>query len=185
MNLKTTHIRFFATVNHASVRRLMQTVESKVSEGVRRFVILMSSPGRTVYHGLSVHNFLKGVPVEVTTHNFGGVDSIGVVIYCAGAARYCVPHARFLLHGVSAQFPSHASLEEEQLEERLSGLRIDTENIAGVVAANTGKSEDEVHRAILDRTTLNPSSAKEWGLVHGIREELFPAGSELISIEDA
>jgi len=185
MNPKTAYIRFFAGVNDSTVRRLMQTVENKLKEGVERFVVLMSSPGGSVFHGLSAYNFLKGIPAEVITHNFGSVDSIGVVIYCAGSRRYCVPHARFLLHGVVAQFPNPTALEEKQLEERLKGLRIDLENIAGVVAANTGKSEDEVHRAMLDRTTLNPEAAKEWGLVHEIREELFPTGAELISIEDA
>ena len=184
MNGKTVYIRFFAGVNDSSVRRLMQTVEAKLKEKVERFVLLISSPGGSVFHGLAAYNFLKGIPAEVITHNFGSVDSIGVVMYCAGSTRYCVPHARFLLHGVSVQFPQPTALEEKQLEERLKGLRIDTENIAGVIAANTGKSEEEVHRAMLDRTTLNPEAAKEWGLVHEIREGLFPAGSDLISIED-
>jgi len=111
------------------------------------------------------------------------VDSIGVALYCAGKARFCVPQARFLLHGVSAGFPQGANLEEKQLEERLKGLKIDIENIAKVVATNTGKSVQEVTQAMLDRTTLNPDEAKGWGLVTEIRTELFPADSEVISIQ--
>jgi ATP-dependent protease ClpP protease subunit len=57
------------------------------------------------------------------------------------------------------------------------------ENIAKVVAENTGKTGDEVTQAMLDRTTLNPQEAQAWGLVHEIKTELFPAGAEVISIQ--
>ncbi len=36
---------------------------------------------------------------------------------------------------------------------------------------------------MLDRTTLYPEQAVEYGLVHEIRSELFPPGSELVSIQ--
>lgn len=180
---KTCTIKFFKGVDEGSISMLMAVIEQKLREGVERFVLLISTPGGSVYHGLAAHNFLKGIPAEVITHNFGSVDSIGVVLYCAGMRRYSVPHARFLLHGVQANFPQQASLEEKQLEERLKGLQIDIRNIARVIAANTGKSEGEVTRAMLDRTTLDPEGARAWGLVHEIKSDLFAKGEELISIQ--
>jgi hypothetical protein len=36
---------------------------------------------------------------------------------------------------------------------------------------------------MLDRITLSPEEALDYGLVHEIREEIFPAGAELISIQ--
>ena len=179
---KTVVIRFFAGVDANSINTLLTTVDQKLKEGVQSFILLISSPGGTVFHGLSAYNFLKGIPGEVVTHNFGSVDSIGIVLYCAGSRRLSVPHARFLLHGVSAGFQKER-LEEKQLEERLKGLKIDMQNIARVIAANTGKTEDEVTAAMLDRTTLNPDEAKDWGLVHEIKSELFESGAEFISIQ--
>ena len=96
-----------------------------------------------------------------------------------------VPHARFLLHGVSTGFQQNERLEEPQLHERLKGLQIDMQNIARVIAANTGKSESEVKTAMLERTTLNPEEAKAWGLVDEIKSELFESGAEIISIQSA
>ncbi len=176
-------IKFFANIDETSIKALIANVDAHLGRRVRRFVLLLSSPGGTVFHGLSAYNYLKGLPAEVMTHNFGSVDSIGVVIFCAGSKRYSVPHARFLLHGVSTQFPAGATLEEKQLEERLKGLRIDTENIAGVIAANCGKSEEEVHRAMLERTTLNPEQAVKWGLVHEIKEPLTDLSGSFVSIQ--
>lgn len=182
MATKPTVIKFFAPVIDVTINALMNAIDQKMKQSVTQFVILISSPGGTVFHGLSAYNYLKGLPATITTHNFGSVDSIGVVIFCGGSRRLSVPQARFLLHGVSASFQKER-LEEKQLEERLKSLRIDIENIAKVIAENTGKTIQDVTNAMLERTTLNPDEAKAWSLVHEIKSELFEAGSEVISIQ--
>jgi len=183
MATKPVVIRFFAPVIDATVNALMNAVDQKMKQGIKDFVILVSSPGGSVIHGLSAYNYLKGLPASITTHNFGSVDSIGIVIYCAGSKRLSVPQARFLFHGVSAQFRGEQNLDEKLLEERLKGLRIDMENIAKVIAANTGKSAKDVTDAMFERITLNPEEAQSWGLVHEINSKLFEEGSEVIAIQ--
>jgi ATP-dependent Clp protease protease subunit len=183
MAMKPVVIRFFAPVIDATVNTLMSAVDQKMKQGAKEFIILVSSPGGSVLHGLSAYNYLKGLPASITTHNFGSVDSIGIVIYCAGSRRLSVPQARFLFHGVSAQFRGEQNLDEKLLEERLNGLRIDMENIAKVIAANTGKSAQDITAAMIDRITLNPEEARSWGLVHEIKSELFEDGSEVIAIQ--
>ena len=183
MTMKPVVIRFFASIIDVTVNALMNNIDQKMKQGVKDFIILISSPGGSVIHGLSAYNYLKGLPATITTHNFGSVDSIGIVLYCAGSKRLSVPQARFVLHGVNAQFTGNQNLEEKQLEERLKGLRIDIENIAKVIAENTGKSVKDVTDAMLERTTLNPEEARSWGLVHEIKSQLFEAGSEVISIQ--
>lgn len=178
-----TVIKFFAPAIDITINALINAVDTKMKEGKKDFILLISSPGGSVFHGLSAYNYLKGLPAQVTTHNFGSVDSIGLVLYCGGSNRISVPQARFLLHGVRANFSQNSSLEEKQLEERLKSLRIDSENIAKVVAANTDKSIDEVTNAMYEGTTLNPNEAKNWGLVHDIKVDLYPAGAEVISIQ--
>lgn len=182
MPAKPTIIKFFAPVIDVTINTLMDVIDKKMGQGAREFILLISSPGGNVFYGLSAYNYLKGLPVTLTTHNFGSVDSIGIVLYCGGSRRLSVPQARFLLHGVIANFQNE-SLEEKQLEERLKGLKIDAENIAKVVSANTGKTVQEVTNAMLERTTLNPDEAKAWGLVHKIKSELYEIDSEVISIQ--
>jgi len=181
--MKPTVIRFFAPVMDATVNALMSAVDQRIKQGVREFILLVSSPGGSVVHGLSAYNYLKGLPVSITTHNFGSVDSIGIVVYCAGSRRLSVPQARFLFHGVNVQFRGEQNLDEKLLEERLGGLKIDVENIAGVIAANTGKKTEDITGAMIERMVLNPEQAQSWGLVHEIKSELFEAGSEVIAIQ--
>ncbi len=183
MKIKPVVVKFFAPVIDVTVNALMKAVDQKMRQNTSDFIILISSPGGSIFHGLSAYNYLKGLPVTITTHNFGSVDSIGVVLFCAGSKRLSVPQARFLLHGVSANFKQNESLEEKQLEERLKGLKIDMENIAKVISSNTSKSIEQVTAMMLDRTTLNPEEAQSWGLVHEIRSDLFEAESEVISIQ--
>lgn len=176
-------IKFFEPVDEYSTRSFMNIVDQAINQGVKNLIILLSTPGGSVFHGLSIYNYLKGLPLDnLITHNFGSVDSIGVVIYCAGKERYSSPQARFLMHGVSMNFMGQQTLEEPQLEEKLKSLKIDIENIAKVISVNTGKTEIEVTKAMLDRTTLNPEQAHSWGLVTGIKGELFTSGTPIISV---
>ena len=182
MSQLPTVIKFFAPVIDVTINALMDAFDRKLREGKRDFILLVSCPGGSVFHGFSAYSYLKGLPAQITTHNFGSVDSIGVILFCGGSRRLSVPQARFLLHGVSSSFQANMNLEEKQLEERLKSLRIDMENIAKVISATTGKSIEDVVRAMLDRATLNPEEAKAWGLIHDVQVELFPSGAELIPI---
>jgi len=180
---KTVYIRFFAGIDPNTVKALMTMVDQKLKEGATKFVLLISSAGGNTYAGISAYNFMKGIPAQVETHSFGMADSVALVLYCAGDKRLSAPHATFLLHGVQANFPQGAALEEGQLTERLKGLQLDTENIAGIVAATTGKPEADVLKDMRSRTTLNPERALQYGLVHEIKELLFEKGAELLSIQ--
>lgn len=177
--MKEAYIRFMSGVNPLTTDTLLRILDNKIKEKCERIHLMISSPGGIVFHGLSLYNFLRGAPVEVYTYNFGSVDSIGVVIFCAGVKRFSVPHARFLIHGVSAQFSGNQSLDEKGLEERLKGLQIDYKNIARVIADTCQKPADKVQDDMNNRTTLNPQEAKDYGLVHEIQSNLFPIDADL------
>jgi ATP-dependent Clp protease protease subunit len=177
--MKEAYIRFMAPVDPRTTASLFQIFDKKLKEKVERLHLMLSSPGGSVFHGLSVYNFLKGAPIEIYTYNFGIVDSIGVVIFCSGSKRFSVPHARFLIHGVQANFMGNQSLDEKDLEERLKGLQVDYKNISRVIADTTQKPADKVLDDMNNRTTLNPQEAKDYGLVHEIKSSLFPIDADL------
>jgi len=181
---KEAYIRFMAPVNPATSLSLLRAIDQKLSEGVSRLHLMISSPGGSVFHGLSISSFLRGAPLELFTYNFGSVDSIGVVVFCAGTRRFSVPHARFLIHGVSMNFAGNAIFDEKSLEEHLKSLKIDYQNIAKLIADTCGKKAERVVQDMNDRTTLNPREAIEYGLVHEVRPVLFPAGADLSVINE-
>jgi ATP-dependent protease ClpP protease subunit len=173
-----------APVNPQSADALFKAVDTAIAQKKERINLLISSPGGSVFHGLSLYNFLKGAPIEVNTYNFGSVDSIGVIMFCSGKRRFSVPHARFLIHGVRFNIAGNNSFDEKQLEEHLKGVKIDQQNIAQVIADTTEKSRDKVEVDMNNRTTLNPNEAKAYGLVHEIKSELFPHDAQMITINE-
>lgn len=179
---KTVYIKFFAGVDSKTMTKLTQVVQEALEKAAERIILLMSSPGGNVFAGLSGYNFLRGIPAEVATHNFGSVDSIAIVLFCAGSRRFCVPHSRFLLHGIGFDVTSATRFDEKILDERIKSLRIDRENISRVIADNTGRALVDVERDMLTGTVLNSEQAREYGLVHEIRSELFERGAEIIEI---
>ncbi|MCS7088471.1 MAG: ATP-dependent Clp protease proteolytic subunit [Thermoflexales bacterium] len=178
------YVRFFAPVIPQTVNALLQVLDQAVQHGVERVHLLLSSPGGSVFHGLSVYNWLRGAPFQTYTYNFGSVDSIGVVLFCSGAQRFSVPHARFLLHPVQFNVQGNAQFSESQLEEHLKGLRADQENIARVVADTVGKPLAEVMHDMHQRLALNPDQARAYGLVHEIKSLLLPPSATLFTINE-
>lgn len=175
-------IRLIAGIDQQSVSQLINTVERSINQGAKEIKILISSPGGSVFHGISAYNFLKGLPIKIETHNFGNIDSIATVIYCAGQERYCVPTARFLIHGVRFGSNGPIQFEEKQLDEIVKGLKNDRENIAKIIAENCKKTQSEVEKLMFDGTTFTPTSAKDFGLVHKISDRLFEEGDQIIGI---
>ncbi|MFA6857453.1 MAG: ATP-dependent Clp protease proteolytic subunit [Treponema sp.] len=179
-----TYIRLLAPINQNSAGSLFHAVDTAMKAGTERIHLFISSPGGDVAQGISIYNYLKLLPAEVYTYNFGSVDSIGVIIFCAGTKRLSVPHARFLIHGVQMNLQGQGiiSLDEKQLEEMLKGLKIDQENIARIISDATGKSVDQIQDVMNARTTLTPDQAKGFGLVQEFTTEKIPAGTNVISI---
>lgn len=172
-----------ASVAEAPVKQLIQEVHNLVAAGVPSLTLLISSPGGNVYQGILAYNFLKGSPIELTTHNINSCDSISAVIYAAGSKRLSVTHGRFLLHGVQSGFPQGANLTETQLAEKLSAIQNDSNSMAGILATATGKSTDDILGDMLTGLTMSPIESVGYGLTHELVDELYPTSAKLITIQ--
>lgn len=182
--MKENFIRLLAPINQGSASALLQTVDNLIKMGTNRIHLLISSPGGDVAQGISVYNYLKHIPAELYTYNFGSVDSIGVVIYSAGVKRFCDPRSRFLIHNPSVNIQCNGVLQmdEKQVEEILKGLKIDQENIAGIISDTTGNDIDSVKELMNARTTFSFEKAKEYGLAHELSEIQIPFGASITTI---
>jgi len=73
---------------------------------------------------------------------------------------------------------------EKELEEALKSIRVDQENINRVLAETTGRPLDQISQDVSRHITLNALQAKEYGLAHEIRQELFPGGAEVAVVRE-
>jgi len=141
--------------------------------------------GGLVDAGMSVYNFLRGIPVKVSTYNDGSVDSIASVIYCAGTRRLATPHCKFLIHGITWTFapsPQGLVVTEHQLREHLEQIEAVKRTIASVIAEATGKTPEQVTNDMANSLTLTADDAESYGLVHELSTVLVPPGAQVIGI---
>jgi ATP-dependent Clp protease, protease subunit len=180
-------IKFFTEVNPVTAQQLMQTLDTCVRQGVTEVLLLISSSGGSVHHGVSLYNWIRALPITVTTHNFGSVDSIALVLFAAGKRRLSVPHARFLLHGVTTGLPTvpgqMLQLGEDAMLLLLKNLRADQTNIAKIIAANSNRSESQIRSTMRAQTIVAPDALLKWNLVHGIADVKYPDAATLLAIQ--
>lgn len=179
----TSYIMFTADVAEAPVKQLILEVNNLVAAGAPSLNLLISSQGGSTYYGILAYNFLKGAPIEVTTHNINTCDSAAVVIYAAGTRRLSVTHGRFLLHAVRWSFPAGASLSETQLVEALSNSRNETDSIVEILAAATDKPEDTIRGNLRSGLTMSPTESIVYGLTHELADDIYPSNAKLVTIQ--
>jgi hypothetical protein len=82
---ETVYINFSAEIVPSTTETLIATVGNAANQGVKTVYLMLSTPGGQVMNGLNLYNVLRGLPVELITHNVGNVDSIGNTIFMAGS----------------------------------------------------------------------------------------------------
>lgn len=170
-------------VNEAMSSRLIGEVAARVGGGSRSILIAMSTPGGQVYWGVTIYNFLRGLGVEIITHNVGQVDSIGAPIFVAGDRRLTVSQGRFLIHSLSWGFlGQNPSLPEKQIQDVVLSLQRDRDRIAEILSYRTGTSTDVVQKDMLQTRILDAAEAAEYGFVHEISDDVFEPAQEIVNI---
>jgi ATP-dependent Clp protease protease subunit len=175
------YINFNLEINPASTQALFKIIQEHLSKGMEKLNLLISSPGGNVDPGIAIYNFLKGLPIEVTIHNYGSCDSIAALIFCAGKIRYTVNNSRFLIHGIGITIQNQR-FNESQLNETLASIKNQRETISKIIAKECNKKLEDVENDMLKGIILNPQEAIKYGLVTEIKDELIPKGVNFINV---
>jgi ATP-dependent Clp protease, protease subunit len=175
-------ILFAAEVNQDSVTRLINEVTGRVGKGDRSLLLGLSTPGGNVNWGVTAYGLLRGLGIEVTTHNIGQVDSIGGPIYASGDKRLCTRQGRFLIHSVYWGFGAGANPSEKEVSDILDSMKADRDRIATILSERSGKDLDAVRSDMRNTRILNANEAKDYGLVHEITDDVFDPAQEVVNI---
>lgn len=149
------------------------------NQGVRDFYLLLSSPGGSVMNGINVYNYLRSLPIKLTTHNIGIVDSIANVIFLARETRFAAKNSSFLFHGVGFDI-TQARFEEKQIKEKLEIIKRDQKLIADIIADRTKLGVAEVEQMFLEAKTMTPEEAQQKQIIQEVKESQIPAGAQVV-----
>jgi ATP-dependent protease ClpP protease subunit len=178
----TVYVSFSAEISPHTTESLIGVIATLINQHLPHLYLLLSTPGGSVMHGLTVYNFLRGLPCNLTVHNVGNVDSIGNAIYLAGQRRYACPHSTFMFHGVGVDVQQKARLEEKILRERLDAIMADQRRIGQIIEERTQLSNEQVNGLFLEAQTKDATFAAGCGIVHEIRDVQIPPGGPIVSL---
>ena len=179
---ETAYISFSAEISPNTTEVLIATASNLANQGVKKLYLMLSTQGGSVMHGMNLYNVLRALPVELTTHNVGNVDSIGNAIFLAGSKRYACPHSTFMFHGVGCQTQPNQVLEAKFLRERLDSITADQRRIGSIIAERTKIGDQDVANLFMEAQTKDAAFAMANGIVDDVRDVNVPPGCPVVPL---
>jgi ATP-dependent protease ClpP protease subunit len=94
-------IYYHGTVNISGIRNLETLLTEAVKHETPDITLCICSGGGDVCAGIGAYNFIKMLPVPITTYTFGMCGSIAATFFLAGTKRVAAFASMFTLHAAS------------------------------------------------------------------------------------
>ncbi|WP_426175353.1 ATP-dependent Clp endopeptidase proteolytic subunit ClpP [Massilia sp. TWR1-2-2] len=125
--------------------------------------LYINSPGGSVSAGLAIFDTMNFIKPDVSTLCTGMAASMGAFLLAAGTKgkRFSLPNSRIMIHQPSGGSQGMASDIEIQAKEILY-LR---ERLAKLMADNTGKTVEQIHKDTDRDRFMSGEEAADYGLI--------------------
>jgi ATP-dependent Clp protease protease subunit len=125
--------------------------------------LYINSPGGVVTSGLAIYDTMQYVRPDVSTMCIGQAASMGSLLLTAGAKgkRFCLPHARVMVHQPSGGAQGQATDIEIQAREILA-MRA---RLNEIYVRHTGQTLPVIEAAVERDKFMSPDEAKQFGLI--------------------
>ena len=130
--------------------------------------LYINSPVGLVTAGLGIYDTMQYIKPDVSTLCIGQAASMGSFLLAAGkkGKRFSLPNSRIMVHQPSAGFQGQATDIEIHANEVLALKK----RLNEIYSKHTGKSVDEVKKALERDNFMTPEVAKDFGLIDEVVE---------------
>lgn len=179
----TVYLAFHDSISVESSNRLIDFCNKAIGEyKPKELYFLFSSSGGLVNAGVTLYNYLRALPVKLTMHNVGSIDSIANAVFLAADERFAAPASAFLLHGITWTFNQASTLTYAQMQETISSFDAAEQLTAQIIGDRTKLTPEEVRALFRQGQSKAPAFALEKGLIQEIRDVAIPAGAPVHSV---
>ena len=128
----------------------------------------INSPGGSVTAGMAIYDTMQYIKCDVATITIGMAASMGAFLLSAGTKgkRMALPNAEIMIHQPSAGTQGQIT----DMAIHLKRLQVIKERMNRIMAANTGKSIEEVAAACERDNFMTATEALEFGLIDRVLE---------------
>jgi len=135
----------------------------------KEIYLYINSPGGLVTAGLGIYDTMQYIKPDVSTLCIGQAASMGSFLLAAGkkGKRHSLPNSRIMVHQPSAGFQGQATDIEIHANEVLALKK----RLNEIYSKHTGKSVEDIKKALERDNFMTPESAKEFGLIDEVVEK--------------
>jgi len=135
----------------------------------KEIYLYINSPGGLVTAGLGIYDTMQYIKPDVSTLCIGQAASMGSFLLAAGkkGKRFSLPNSRIMVHQPSAGFQGQATDIEIHANEVLSLKK----RLNEIYSKHTGKSSEDIKKALERDNFMNPELAKDFGLIDEVVEK--------------
>ena len=160
-------------INSASAcefaRKIMLLLENDPDAGIDVYI---DSPGGEVNAGLMIYDVIKGLTVPVRMFCIDMAASMAAIILAGGqkGRRFILPHSKVMIHEplIAGGMGGSATSIKRTAESIMETKRITVE----LLAADTGKSEEEVEAAVSFDNYMNAREAVAFGICDAVADKI-------------
>lgn len=128
--------------------------------------LYINSPGGSVYAGMAIFDTMNFIKSDVSVTVIGMAASMAAILLSAGTKgkRFALPNSKVMIHQGSAGFSgTPADIEITAREVLKSRQKLDE-----ILAENTGKPIEQVHKDTDRDYWMDSTEAKAYGLIDNI-----------------
>ena len=131
--------------------------------------LYINSPGGAVTAGLAIYDTMQYIKPDVSTVCIGQAASMGALLLTGGAKgkRFCLPHARMMVHQPLGGFQGQATDIEIHAREI---LRV-RERLNTIMVTHTGRTMEQIEQDTDRDYFLDGAEAVNFGLIDTVIEK--------------
>jgi ATP-dependent Clp protease protease subunit len=131
--------------------------------------LYINSPGGVVTAGLAIYDTMQFIRPDVSTICVGQAASMGAVLLAGGTKgkRYCLPHARMMIHQPLGGFQGQAADMEIHAKEMLETR----DRLNKILARHTGQGVDKIKHDTDRDNFMDWDQAVTYGLIDRVLEK--------------
>ena len=129
----------------------------------KEITMYISSPGGEVSSGFAIYDTMKSVKCPIRTVCMGTAASFGAVLFAAGDTREMLPHSRLMIHDplIAGNGLTGSAVS---LSEKVEDLMKNRQILGGLLAAETGRTIDDIYEKTATATWFTAEEAIRFGL---------------------
>ena len=131
--------------------------------------LYINSPGGVVTSGLAIYDTMQFIKPDVSTICTGQAASMGAVLLAGGTKgkRFCLPHARIMIHQPLGGFQGQAADMEIHAREML----FVRDRLNKILAKHTGQTVDQIKQDTDRDNFMDWDEAIKYGLIDRVLEK--------------